>query len=90
LQSLVVPAVPSIAAAAGFQVIEVPAAMIMQSVDAAWKEERMSTGPEWISLEGDIICSNAKLKETGLWAPRYTTAQAYAATADVIGTAHAD
>lgn len=81
---------PDIAAAAGFQVIEVPAAIIMQSVDAAWKEGRMSTGPEWISLEGDTICSNAKLKETGLWTPRYTTAQSYAATAEAMGAANAD
>jgi UDP-glucose 4-epimerase len=81
---------PNIAAAAGLQVIEVPAEMIMQSVDAAWKEGRMSTGPEWLSLEGDIICSNAKLKETGLWTPHYTTAQAYAATVDAMGTANAD
>ena len=81
---------PGIAAAAGFQVIEVPAEMIFQAVDSAWKEGKTTLGPEWISLEGDIICSNAKLKETGLWKPRYTTAQSYAATAETIGATNAD
>ncbi|MEO8972989.1 MAG: NAD-dependent epimerase/dehydratase family protein [Ktedonobacteraceae bacterium] len=80
---------PNIAASAGFQVIEVPAEMIVQAVDAAWKEGKTTLGPEWVTLEGDIICSNAKLKETGLWTPRYTTAQAYAATAEVVASADA-
>src|SRR5579863_5635226 len=57
---------PNIAASAGFQIIEVPAAMIVQAVDATWKEGKTTLDPEWVSLEGDIICSNAKLKETGL------------------------
>lgn len=73
---------PNIAASAGFQVIEVPTEMIVQAVDTAWKEGKTTLGPEWVSLEGDIICSNARLKETGQWSPRYTTAQAYAATAE--------
>lgn len=75
---------PNIAASAGFQVIEVPADMIVQAVDTAWKEGKTALGPEWVTLEGNIICSNAKLKETGLWSPRYTTAQAYAITAAAI------
>ena len=78
---------PNIAASAGFQVIEVPAEMIVQAVDTAWKEGKTTLGPEWVGLEGDIICSNAKLKETGLWSPRYTTAEAYAATAEAVAPA---
>ncbi|HLJ36576.1 MAG TPA: NAD-dependent epimerase/dehydratase family protein [Ktedonobacteraceae bacterium] len=80
---------PNIAASAGFQVIEVPAEMIVQAVDTAWKEGKTTLGPEWVSMEGDIICSNARLKETGLWSPRYTTTQAYAATAEAIAPAGA-
>ena len=77
---------PNIAASAGFQVIEVPAEMIFQAVDTAWKEGKTTLGPEWVSLEGDIICSNSRLKETCFWSPSYTTAQAYAATVEALET----
>jgi UDP-glucose 4-epimerase len=70
---------PHIAAAAGLQVIEIPAEMLMQAVITAWEEGRSNFGPEWLA-EGTLICSNAKLKATGTWAPRYTTTQAFAAT----------
>ena len=75
---------PAIAAAAGFQVIEVPAEMIVQSVTTAWQEGKTAFGPRWITLEGDTICSNAKLKATGFWSPRYTTTEAYVATAAIL------
>ena len=70
---------PNIAAAAGLQVIEIPDEMVVQAVTTAWEEGRSDFGPEWLS-EGTLICSNAKLKATGTWTPRYTTTQAFAAT----------
>jgi len=70
---------PNIAAAAGLQVIEIPGETLMQAVTTAWKEGNSAFGPEWLG-EGILICSNAKLKATGTWTPRYTTTQAFAAT----------
>jgi hypothetical protein len=32
------------------------------------------------TTKGTLICSNAKLKATGKWTPRYTTTQAFIAT----------
>ncbi len=74
---------PNIAKAAGFQVVEVPGEMIVLAITAAWKEGTSTLGPEWVEVEseGSIICSNAKLKATGVWRPRYTTTQSFAATA---------
>ncbi len=71
----------NIAKAAGFQVVEVPREMIMQAVITAWQEGTSTIGPEWVEEESFILCSNAKLKATGVWTPRYTTAQSFAATA---------
>lgn len=70
---------PAIAAAAGLQVIEIPDEMLVQAVTTAWESGASAFGPEWLG-EGTLICSNAKLKDTGTWAPRYTTSQAFAAT----------
>jgi hypothetical protein len=70
---------PVIAAAAGLQVIEIPDDMLAQAVITAWEEGKSAFGSEWLG-EGTLICSNAKLKATGTWMPRYTTTQAFAAT----------
>ncbi len=70
---------PAIAAASGLQVIEIPDEMLVQAVTTAWESGLSAFGPEWLG-EGTLICSNAKLKATGTWTPRYTTAQAFAAT----------
>ena len=70
---------PAIAAAAGLQVIEIPGEMVVQAVTTAWESGASAFGPEWLG-EGTLICSNAKLKDTGTWTPRYTTSQAFAAT----------
>ncbi len=75
---------PNIAKAAGFQVVEVPGEMILQAVTSSWEAGTSSIGPEWVEGEGSIICSNAKLKATGVWTPRYTTAQAFAVTAEAV------
>ena len=75
---------PDIAADAGFQVIEVPAEMIVQSVTTAWQEGKTAFGPHWVAFEGDTICSNSKLKATGLWSPHYTTTEAYVATVNAM------
>ena len=71
---------PHIAAAAGLNVIEIPHEMIVQSVTSSWQKGESVFGPEWVGGEGSLICSNEKLKATGVWKPRYTTAEAYAAT----------
>lgn len=71
---------PNIARSAGVQVIEVPHDTIVQAVTASWQGGQTVFGPEWVSGEGAVICSNEKLKKTGLWRPRYTTTEAYAAT----------
>ncbi len=70
---------PAIASAAGLQVIEIPDEMLVQAVTTAWESGASAFGPEWLG-EGTLICSNAKLKDTGTWSPRYTTSQAFAAT----------
>ncbi len=70
---------PNIAAAAGLQVIEIPDEMLVQAVTTAWESGASAFGPEWLG-EGTLMCSNAKLKDTGTWSPRYTTTQAFAAT----------
>lgn len=40
----------------------------------------LEADPNIEQIKGTLICSNAKLKATGTWAPRYTTTQAFAAT----------
>jgi UDP-glucose 4-epimerase len=76
---------PNIAAAAGLQVIEIPDETFVQAVTIAWQEGKSLFGPEWVTGEGSIVCSNEKLKATGVWAPRYTTTQALAATIAALG-----
>lgn len=71
---------PEMAAAAGLQVIELPQTLLIEQVTNAWKEGKSAIGPEWVGGENSIICSNAKLKATGHWQPRYTTSEAFAAT----------
>ncbi len=75
---------PDIAAAAGLQVIEIPDEMIIQSVKSSWKNGLTAFGPEWLG-EGTLICSDAKLKDTDKWAPRYTTTGAFIATVNALG-----
>src|SRR6266702_7255028 len=75
---------PHIAAAAGLNVIEIPHEMIVQSVISSWQNGESVFGPEWVGGEGSLICSNEKLKAKGVWKPRYTTAEAYAATVEVV------
>ena len=70
---------PNIAAAAGLQVVEIPGEMLVQAVISSWESGVSAFGPDWLG-EGTLICSNAKLKATGTWTPRYTTTQAFAAT----------
>ena len=70
---------PNIAANAGLQVIEIPGETLVQAVTTAWESGVSAFGPEWLG-EGTLICSNAKLKNTGKWTPHYTTTQAFAAT----------
>lgn len=71
---------PEMAAAAGLQVVELPHELLVEQATNMWKEGLSTLGPEWISGESSIVCSNAKLRATGLWQPRYTTAEAFAAT----------
>jgi UDP-glucose 4-epimerase len=71
---------PKIAAAIGLQVVEVPREMLMAGVEKLWKEGLSNAGPEWLWSEGELICSNARLKATGYWQPRYSTVESCAAT----------
>jgi UDP-glucose 4-epimerase len=75
---------PMLAAAAGLQVVEVPHEMMVEQVTKMWQEGISSVGPEWISGESSIICSNEKLRATGHWQPRYTTAEAFIATVEAL------
>jgi nucleoside-diphosphate-sugar epimerase len=70
---------PDIATAAGLQVVEIPGEMLVQTVKSSWESGVSAFGPEWLG-EGTLICSNAKLKATGKWTPRYTTTEAFIAT----------
>ena len=70
---------PDIAAAAGLQIIEIPDETLIQSVKSSWESGVTVFGPEWLG-EGQLICSNAKLKATGAWTPHYTTTEAFIAT----------
>ena len=75
---------PDIATAAGLQVIEIPEETLVQAVISSWESGVSAFGPQWLG-EGTIICSNAKLKATGKWNPRYTTSQAFIATVKALG-----
>jgi UDP-glucose 4-epimerase len=70
---------PNIAAAAGLQIVEISNEMLIQAVTSSWESGVSAFGPEWLE-EGTLMSSNAKLKATGKWAPRYTTTQAFIAT----------
>ncbi len=70
---------PEIAAAAGFQVVEIPGEMLIQAVKSSWESGVTAFGPEWLG-EGTLICSNAKLKATGTWTPRHSTTEAFVTT----------
>lgn len=73
-------AMPEMAAAAGLQVVTLPHEMLVEQATKMWQEGLSPAGPEWIGGESSIICSNAKLRATGHWQPRYTTSEAFAAT----------
>jgi nucleoside-diphosphate-sugar epimerase len=70
---------PDIAAAAGLQIVEIPDETLVQAVKSSWENGASAFGPEWLG-EGILLCSNAKLKATGKWTPRYTTTTAFIAT----------
>ena len=70
----------SAAAAAGLQVVEVPDDTLREGAMTAWQAGLTPFGPEWLSAEGKQVCSNAKLKATGEWTPRYTTTESVIAT----------
>jgi nucleoside-diphosphate-sugar epimerase len=70
---------PNIATAAGLQIVEISNEMLVRAVISSWESGVSAFGPEWLG-EGTLICSNAKLKATGKWTPRYTTTQAFIAT----------
>ncbi|HEU5383432.1 MAG TPA: NAD-dependent epimerase/dehydratase family protein [Ktedonobacteraceae bacterium] len=71
---------PEMAAASGLQVVELPHELLVEQATNMWKEGLSTVGPEWISGESSIVCSNDKLRATGHWQPRYSTAEAFAAT----------
>lgn len=71
---------PDAVEAAGLRVLEVPGDNLREAATTAWQAGLTSFGPEWLSAEGGGICSNAKLKATGDWTPRYTTAESVVAT----------
>jgi len=70
----------NIAKQAGLQVIEVPDEIYLPQVKQAWQAGLSAAGPEWARGDSNIICSNEKLKATGVWTPRYSTMEAFAAT----------
>jgi hypothetical protein len=61
-------------------VIEVPREMLRGEVEKLWKSGQSNAGPEWLWSEGELLCSNARLKATGYWQPRYSTVEACTAT----------
>ncbi len=76
---------PILAQKAGLQAVEVPDELIREQVISMWKSGKSPMGPEWLGDgETSILCSNAKLKATGYWSPRYTTAEALRATAQEV------
>ncbi|HEY1351366.1 MAG TPA: NAD-dependent epimerase/dehydratase family protein [Ktedonobacteraceae bacterium] len=71
---------PEIAQALGLQVVELPREVLLAQVKQLWQAGLSAAGPEWLSGEGELICSNAKLKASGHWQPRYSTLEACIAT----------
>ncbi len=65
---------------AGLQDIEVPDERFYPKVKQAWQEGLSEAGPEWARSDGRSVCSNGKLKATGVWTPRYSTMEAFTAT----------
>ena len=78
---------PHIAAEAGLQVIEVPDEIFLPQIAHLWQTGVLASGPEWSKGDVNIICSNQKLKATGLWTPRYNTTEAFAATVKALSSA---
>ena len=74
----------NIAKQAGLQVIEVPDEIFLPRVEQAWQTGLIASGPAWAKGDSNIICSNEKLKATGVWTPRYNTMEAFAATVKVL------
>jgi nucleoside-diphosphate-sugar epimerase len=71
---------PHMAELSGLTVIEVEEELFQQGALEAWKTGLIPFGPEWTTGgEGSLLCANDKLKAAG-WAPRYTSAEAFAAT----------
>jgi UDP-glucose 4-epimerase len=75
---------PHMAEQAGLQVVVVPQKMLLKGATLLWKQGMTNLGPEWLGGESAILCSNAKLKATGAWTPRYTTAQSFIATVEAL------
>jgi nucleoside-diphosphate-sugar epimerase len=71
---------PEIAQALGLQVVELPSEVLLAQVEKLWQAGLTTAGPEWLAGEGELICSNAKLRASGHWQPRYTTLEACSAT----------
>lgn len=64
----------------GLQVVELPRQVLLEQAEQLWKAGLITTGPEWVGGEGELICSNTRLKATGLWQPRYSTVEACVTT----------
>jgi UDP-glucose 4-epimerase len=75
-----VDSMPNIATHAGLQVIEVQDELFLAQLAQLWQQGASAAGPEWARGDTNIVCSNDKLKATGLWSPRYDTNEAFAAT----------
>jgi UDP-glucose 4-epimerase len=71
---------PKIAQTLGLQVVELPRELLLEQAEKLWKDGLTTAGPEWVSGESELICSNQKLKATGYWQPRYSTVEACVAT----------
>jgi len=71
---------PAIAQTLGLQVVELPREVLLAQAERLWKAGLTSAGPEWVGGEGELICSNTKLKASGYWQPRYSTVEACVAT----------
>jgi nucleoside-diphosphate-sugar epimerase len=71
---------PTIAQTLGLQVVELPRDVLLAQAERLWKAGLTTAGPEWLGGEGELICSNTKLKATGYWQPHYSTVEACVAT----------
>lgn len=71
---------PEIARTLGLQVVELPRQVLLEQAEKLWQAGLSTAGPEWVAGEGELICTNEKLRATGYWQPRYTTVEACVAT----------